>query len=65
MFYVFIGPRVCLGESLAKNELFLFATGLLQRFRFRPENESDLPSLDGDTGITLAPPEYNVIAEYR
>ncbi|XP_042360763.1 cytochrome P450 2K1-like [Plectropomus leopardus] len=41
------GRRVCLGESLAKMELFLFFTSLLQRFRFTPppgvtEDELDL-----------------------
>ncbi|XP_049416542.1 cytochrome P450 2K1-like [Epinephelus fuscoguttatus] len=41
------GRRVCLGESLARTELFLFFTSLLQRFRFTPppgvtEDELDL-----------------------
>ncbi|RXN08244.1 cytochrome P450 2B19-like protein [Labeo rohita] len=29
-----LGPRICLGESLAKTELFLFITSLLQRIHF-------------------------------
>ncbi|KAI4879224.1 hypothetical protein NFI96_005822 [Prochilodus magdalenae] len=29
-----LGPRVCLGESLAKTELFIFFTSLLQRLKF-------------------------------
>uniref|UniRef100_UPI0037E872D8 cytochrome P450 2K1-like n=1 Tax=Semicossyphus pulcher TaxID=241346 RepID=UPI0037E872D8 len=41
------GHRACLGEGLAKTELFLFFTSLLQRFRFTPppgvtEDELDL-----------------------
>ena len=41
------GPRVCIGESLARTELFLFFTTLLQHFRFTPppgvkEDELDL-----------------------
>ncbi|XP_045197862.2 cytochrome P450 2B4-like [Mercenaria mercenaria] len=32
------GPRVCLGEALARTEIFLVITNLLQMFNFSPEN---------------------------
>ncbi|XP_056144591.1 cytochrome P450 2K1-like [Lampris incognitus] len=58
------GRRVCLGESLARMELFLFFTSLLQRFRFRPplgvtEEELDLTPY---VGLTLAPKPHQLCA---
>ncbi|XP_030592160.1 cytochrome P450 2K1-like [Archocentrus centrarchus] len=46
------GRRMCLGESLAKMELFLFFTSLIQRFRFTPppgitEDELDVTPAEG------------------
>ncbi|XP_068605729.1 cytochrome P450 2K1-like [Brachionichthys hirsutus] len=51
------GRRVCLGEGLARMELFLFFTSLLQRFRFTPppgvtEDELDLTPVAGLTFCT-------------
>ncbi|XP_030576816.1 cytochrome P450 2K1-like [Archocentrus centrarchus] len=58
------GRRICLGESLARMELFLFFTTLLQHFRFTPapgvsEDELDLtPSV----GLTLSPSPHKLCA---
>lgn len=41
-----IGKRSCLGESLAKQEIFLFLCGLLQRFSMEKRPGSDEPRLD-------------------
>ena len=60
-----IGPRICPGESLSKNEIFIFCCTLLQRFTFRVEDQSQLPSLEGNAGMTLSPCEYLVIPEPR
>ena len=38
------GRRQCLGESLAKAELFLFFTGILQQFVVEPEVKGQPPS---------------------
>uniref|UniRef100_A0A665VHF5 Cytochrome P450 2K1-like n=1 Tax=Echeneis naucrates TaxID=173247 RepID=A0A665VHF5_ECHNA len=61
------GRRVCLGESLAKMELFLFFTSLLQRFRFTPppgvtEDELDLTAA---VGFTLSPSPHKLCAVSR
>ncbi|XP_014677733.1 PREDICTED: cytochrome P450 2D4-like, partial [Priapulus caudatus] len=46
-----IGHRVCLGEALAKVELFIFFTSILQNFNIGlPDGVTD-PSMDGNLGI--------------
>ncbi|XP_047430411.1 cytochrome P450 2K4-like [Mugil cephalus] len=61
------GRRICLGESLAKMELFLFFTTLLQRFRFTPPpgvSEDDL-DLTPRVGLTVAPSSHKLCAILR
>uniref|UniRef100_A0A3P8Y4P1 unspecific monooxygenase n=1 Tax=Esox lucius TaxID=8010 RepID=A0A3P8Y4P1_ESOLU len=61
------GRRVCLGESLAKMEIFLLFTSLLQRFRFSPPpgvTEDDL-DLTPVVGITLNPSPHQLCAVSR
>nr|AUX14903.1 cytochrome p450 CYP2P18 [Kryptolebias marmoratus] len=58
------GKRVCLGEQLARMELFLFFTSLLQRFKFSsPAGEQ--PSLDFKLGITRCPQPFRLCAVPR
>ncbi|XP_023120674.2 cytochrome P450 2J4-like [Amphiprion ocellaris] len=58
------GKRVCLGEPLARMELFLFFTSLLQRFSFSaPAGEK--PSLEFILGATHAPKPYRLCATPR
>ncbi|KAK2916848.1 hypothetical protein Q8A67_001222 [Cirrhinus molitorella] len=61
------GRRMCLGESLARMELFLFFTSLLQHFRFTPppgvsEDELDLTPV---VGLTLSPSPHKLCAISR
>jgi len=41
-----VGPRHCLGEQLARMEVFIFLVGMVQKFQFLPENEKNLPVID-------------------
>ncbi|KAG9347049.1 hypothetical protein JZ751_005976 [Albula glossodonta] len=54
------GPRVCVGESLAKLELFLFVSWLLQRFTFTLPPGASLPDLQGRFGVVLQPLRYTL-----
>uniref|UniRef100_A0A8C1V1Z5 Cytochrome P450 2K1-like n=1 Tax=Cyprinus carpio TaxID=7962 RepID=A0A8C1V1Z5_CYPCA len=61
------GRRVCPGESLARMELFLFFTSLLQCFRFTPPpgvSEDDL-DLTPVVGLTLNPSPHKLCAISR
>ncbi|XP_062303960.1 cytochrome P450 2K1-like isoform X1 [Osmerus eperlanus] len=61
------GSRVCLGEGLARMELFLFFTSLLQHFRFSPPpgvTEDDL-DLTPAVGFTLNPSPHQLCAVSR
>ena len=54
-----IGKRICMGESLAKNELFLFFVRILQRISF--EETLDKPDMKNATyGITRIPVPFDV-----
>ncbi|XP_056392995.1 cytochrome P450 2K1-like isoform X2 [Hyla sarda] len=59
------GKRVCAGESLAKMELFLFFTGLLQAFTFHlpPGVPKEDLSLKPAVGFVLAPLPYKTCAK--
>ncbi|XP_019397620.1 PREDICTED: cytochrome P450 2W1 [Crocodylus porosus] len=61
------GRRNCIGESLAKMELFLFFTGLLQKFTFLPPagvTESDLDTV-AEAGFTMRPRPQSARAVQR
>ncbi|XP_014674274.1 PREDICTED: cytochrome P450 18a1-like [Priapulus caudatus] len=60
-----VGKRKCLGESLAKMELFLFFTCLLQKFSFQLPDGAAQPDMKGVLGITLTPKPYKLCAIRR
>ncbi|CAH2007037.1 unnamed protein product [Acanthoscelides obtectus] len=60
-----LGKRRCIGEALARGNLFLFITALLQRFNFsRMPNESP-PSTDWEDGFTPRPKNFQVVVSER
>ena len=50
-----VGKRVCPGETLARSQLFLFFTGLLQNFKLT-HSASEYPLTENyEPGLTIAP----------
>ncbi|KAM4603994.1 cytochrome P450 2U1 [Polymixia lowei] len=60
-----IGRRICMGEQLAKMELFLMFTNLMQAFKFRLPEGMPPPPMHGRFGLTLAPCPYTVCVSPR
>ena len=61
-----VGPRTCLGEPLARMELFLVFANLLQKFRFERANLNVRHPMDlKPNQITSAPSSYKLVAKKR
>ncbi|XP_030345306.1 cytochrome P450 2K6-like [Strigops habroptila] len=61
------GRRLCAGETLAKMELFLFFTSLLQRFSFHPPPGVSVSDLDLSPAVSfnVIPKPYKMCAVTR
>lgn len=62
------GKRVCVGEQLALNRLFLITASFSKKFTFYPASDCQLPSSDPrdfEFGAILKPPDYFVRAVPR
>uniref|UniRef100_A0A671R3L8 Steroid 21-hydroxylase n=1 Tax=Sinocyclocheilus anshuiensis TaxID=1608454 RepID=A0A671R3L8_9TELE len=60
-----IGPRVCLGEGLARMELFLVFVTLLRRFQFVWPDDAGEPDYTPVYGITMTPKPYRMHIRHR
>ncbi|XP_006823766.1 cytochrome P450 2U1-like [Saccoglossus kowalevskii] len=59
------GRRVCMGEQLAKHELFLYFTAMIHQFKFTLPVGTKKPCTEGVLGLTLVPAPFKVIIEER
>ncbi|XP_003411201.2 cytochrome P450 2J2-like [Loxodonta africana] len=59
-----MGKRACIGEPLARSELFIFITSLVQKFTFRPPANEKL-SLKFRMGVTISPVSHRLCAVPR
>ncbi|KAK0416763.1 hypothetical protein QR680_012669 [Steinernema hermaphroditum] len=61
-----LGKRQCLGEGLARAELFLILVSLVQHFEFGPADGAvDLPSLRKNPGMASVPNEFECSVRRR
>ncbi|XP_029952739.1 cytochrome P450 2B4-like isoform X1 [Salarias fasciatus] len=59
------GPRMCLGEGLARMELFLILVTLLRQFKFIWPEDAGEPDFTPVYGVTLTPKPYHMKVELR
>ncbi|XP_785753.4 cytochrome P450 2U1 [Strongylocentrotus purpuratus] len=60
-----IGKRVCIGESIARKEIFVFFSSLLHRFHFSIPAGGRPPSLQGRLGLVYDTQDYITCASPR
>ncbi|KAK0396070.1 hypothetical protein QR680_001553 [Steinernema hermaphroditum] len=60
-----LGKRQCLGESLARMELFLVMANLFNRYKISPEADDKLPSTEKRAGITVQPHPFTCVMRKR
>jgi cytochrome P450 len=59
-----VGKRICIGENLARSQLFLFITSIFQRFDSKASDDSKF-DLEGNFSYIMAPKNFKVIVSER
>ncbi|CAL8112753.1 unnamed protein product [Orchesella dallaii] len=59
------GKRVCIGETLARNEIFLWITSLFQNLSILPDPANPNPSLEPIVTWILMPPHHRLMFTQR
>ncbi|KAL4233346.1 monooxygenase [Mactra antiquata] len=55
-----LGPRSCIGETLARIEIFLFVAGLVKKLKIYPEKDGILPDTEGILATTYNPKPFKI-----
>ncbi|GBP90240.1 Cytochrome P450 18a1 [Eumeta japonica] len=55
-----VGRRMCLGDVLARMEMFMFFSCIMHQFDVQGEEGAAPPSLEGTVGATIAPQAFRV-----
>uniref|UniRef100_A0A915L4L3 Cytochrome P450 n=1 Tax=Romanomermis culicivorax TaxID=13658 RepID=A0A915L4L3_ROMCU len=59
------GKRICMGESLARLELFIFFTALIMRFRFGFPDDQPCHHIERSLGFLSHPKNYRICINLR